>query len=80
MIRVTVEMFPQGDESRKYSLGSFDIYNQGTTMNHRRGDYGSRFYSRSGAELRRRATVLDWPRKSKPVFSLIRKMLEQAGF
>ena len=81
MIRVTVEMFPHGDENRKYSLGHFDIYNQGTSMSHLRGDYGIRFFSRSGAPLlSRTSAILDWPRKSRPVMSLVRKALEVAGF
>jgi hypothetical protein len=81
MIRVTVEMFPQGDENRKYSLGHFDIYNTGLTMNKRRGDYGVRFFSKTGADLPGRKGVIgDWPRLSRPVMSLVRKALETVGF
>lgn len=81
MVRVTVEMIPQGDLNRKYRLGSFDIYNTGTNMSKRRGDYGIRSYSKSGAELvGRKGVINDWPRLSRPVMSLVRKALETVGF
>ena len=80
MIRVTVDMWPQGDESRKYPLGSFDIINTGTGAHPAKGNYLARFYSKAGVPLQRDCNVNDWPRLSKPVLSLLRACLEKAGF
>jgi hypothetical protein len=81
MIRVTVERWPLGDSSRKYSLGYFDIINTGDHPSPvSKGNYTSRFFSRCGRPLSRCGIVTDWPRKSKPVLSLLKEILGAAGF
>lgn len=81
MIRVTVEMWPQGDAHRKYPLGYVDIWNTGTHVDAaNRGNYDSRFMSKTGRVLKRTASVVNWPRRAKPVLSLLKVILQEAGF
>lgn len=78
MIRITVDMWPGGDDRYAYRLASFDIANVGGTED--RGDYDATFYNKSGGQLRRTASIRGWARLSRPVLSLIRRILGDAGY
>lgn len=80
MIRVTLEMWPQGDPTRKYPLGHLDIINVGSNADRRRGSYTSRFFGKTNHQLVAQGDVADWPRLSRPVFSLLKTILEKAGY
>ncbi len=75
MVRVTVEMLPHGDESKRYLLGVADIANDGTgTITH--GNYVSsfRYKDRVWATL----VVRGFPRKSRNVWYLLYECLREA--
>jgi hypothetical protein len=82
MIRATIEMWPGGDESRRYPLGHINIANQCVTTVQsagRRGDYTAQVFGKSGKPIRE-ARVLGWPRLSRPVFALVWEVLTKAGY
>lgn len=87
MIVVKVEMWPQGDESRKYPLGRTYIYNAGGTA--KRADYEVRVCRKGSYDVRPRdlvegngftrvGNVKDWPRKSYNIWRLILRALRSA--
>lgn len=81
MIRITVDMWPQGDQRKAYRLAALDIINDGTNaVPSTRGNYVTRFFARNGRLTTRTSSTVDWPRTRKPVLSLVRHMLEQAGY
>jgi hypothetical protein len=81
MIRVTIELWPGGDASTPRTLGTIDIINTGDHPQHpSKGNYHSRFWASNGRRTGREATVTDHPRNGLPVFVLLRKILEKAGY
>lgn len=78
MLRVTVEMLPLGDESKKYLLGVLDIANtgQGTPT---RGTYSVRASKRGSSDTKsrpwRKSVVKDFPRKRLGVWDLLMSCL-----
>lgn len=88
MIVIKLEMWPGGDEARKYDLGRAFIWNDGRVADPRRGDYGvaiqRRGYTGSwvdvvrGQKAQRRGEVKDYPRLAYPVWRLIIRALRSA--
>ena len=78
MLRVTVELIPYGDESRKRSLAVMEIANDGT------GDYevgnytGTLHAEYTGAEGRK-GKVVQFQRRHQSVWSLIGAFLKLWG-
>lgn len=90
MIVVRLEMWPKGDESRKYELGRTYIYNAGGPgTSTRRGNYEVRVCRKgsyeidhgrlvSGEGFTRTARVLGYPRQAYNIWRLIIKALRLA--
>jgi len=87
MIVVKIEMWPKGDEARKYELGRTYVYNSGG--NAKRGDYEVRVCRKGnydvdsrdlvdGKGFTRTGTVSNWPRLSYNVWRLILRCLQAA--
>lgn len=74
MIRITCEMWPDGDERRKYLLGVMSMTNDGTGTRER-GSY--RVTLRRGRGKLRCTEVLDFPRKTSSIFQLLRWALNK---
>lgn len=78
MIRVLVELWPFGDESRKRSIGEMKIWNDGTG-DRKTGNYGFswwRLAKGSGKKCKEhRGAVTDFPRLRLNVFDLIKRCL-----
>lgn len=74
MIRVTIEMHPRGDASKKYLLGTMDIANDGGTVS--RGDYVAWARGKRG-RLWKGAAVQDFPRKRLLVWDLMFRVLRE---
>jgi hypothetical protein len=82
VIVVKVEMWPGGDESRAYELGSAVIVNDGKGTPDR-GNYTAGFHRGAGKATRRTTKfgeVKDFPRKSLNVWHLIARCLKEAGY
>lgn len=90
MIVVKLEMWPKGDESRKYELGRTYIYNDGTGGG-KRGNYEVRVCRKNkegydltsreisaGEKCTRKARLENWPRNSYNVWRLILQALRSA--
>lgn len=75
MIRVNIEMWPRGDKSRAYHLGTVEIANDGTGSGDR-GNYMVRA-ARRDSPLRdwRREAVKDFPRRSLGPYDLLLRAL-----
>jgi hypothetical protein len=80
MIRVTIEMWPGGDSTKRYPLGHINIANIGVNADQSRGDYIVKFFGRDGRELKRNVLINGWHRLTKPVFSLVLEALTQGGY
>lgn len=78
MIRVTVELDHGGRGLRVESLAEVLIDNQSLLANV--SDYRVRVYGRNGRKLNRDSTVHGHARKGKPVLTLVRRALEEAGY
>lgn len=80
MIVVTIEMWPHGEEAHKYPLGQVQIVNTGRgTASH--GFYQVDAYGKKGRKLvTRSAEIHNWPRLSRPVFSLLLHALKAMGY
>ena len=84
MIRVTVELVP-GGVGEPQVLGTCIIYNDrdDTRRNHARGSYGWRMISKSHRvtrESRVDTRIVNYPRLNLPVWCLVKRVLEQAGY
>ena len=82
MIRVTVEVVP-GGTGHPTTLGTIIIANDLATSletEGRRGSYRYRFIGRNARLLNRSGRVADWPRRSKPIWNLVHKVLTDAGY
>lgn len=88
MIVVKVEMWPGGDESKRYELGRTYIYNDGGGTG-KRGNYEVRVCRKgsftpdarkivSGKGFTRTGRVDNWPRKSYNIWRLILRCLMSA--
>lgn len=75
MIRITVDLISSLGSHRNKRLAQVDICNVGVTEDGRRGNYSVRV-----SRTARLVTVFNWPRKSKPVLSLVKRALELAGY
>ena len=79
MIRITVEMLPGGYEENKKTIASAVIYNTAEfPPGHTRGHYKARLYLRNKKKIWRTATTRNFPRKSKNVWYLLKRILEDA--
>lgn len=75
MIRVTVELVPGGIEELSEVIARAVIANDATHPDHpRRGNYNAKFGKRRTGKIRT-ATVVDFPRKSRDVWELLRRAL-----
>jgi hypothetical protein len=72
MIVVRLEMWPHGDESRKYNLASAQIVNVGGTASS--GDYLYYLFNKAGKPWRM-GTVKRFPRKRLMAFDLLFRVL-----
>jgi hypothetical protein len=62
MLRITIELLPHGDESRKQHLGTIEIANVGGTQT--RGNYRVRLSKRGKPkQLWKEGSVNEFPRK-----------------
>ena len=69
MINIPINLWPYGDDMREKSLGRIVIVNDGTgTVD--RGNYYVRIFDGNNRMIRE-GRVIDWPRKSRPVFELV---------
>lgn len=76
MIRVTIELFPHGDETRKRTLGSADIWNDGSG-DISTGNYGYRIRGKDGRVFRV-GTVTGFRRLSASAWQLLALALRDA--
>lgn len=76
MIRVTVEIFPYGDESRRRKLAHLDIANDGTG-DHVIGNYKYRAYNEAGS-LWKSGTLTGFKRSRYTVLWLLALVLRSA--
>lgn len=75
MIRVTIEMLPRGDETKKYHMGTIDIANDGTGTAER-GNYKVKLAGFKSPHSRwREGAVRDFPRKSRGPYDLLLRAL-----
>lgn len=75
MLRVTIEMVPRGEESKKYHMGTVEIANDGMGTAER-GNYKVRLAGFKSASSRwRTGAVLDFPRKSRGPYDLLLRAL-----
>ena len=81
MIRITIEMWPHGDETRKYPLGAINIANLGDSPDPGLGNYRADFFGKDGRPLPKRRTLIKgWPRLRESVFALVNEALARAGY
>lgn len=83
MIVVKVEMWPHGDESKAYELGSAVIVNQGGRAGDTHGNYTAGFHRGKGTATERTTKFADvehFPRKRLNVWHLIARCLKEAGY
>lgn len=78
MIRVTVEMLPHGDESKKYTLGTMEIDNDGTGAL-REGNYEGVLHAEYTASAGRMGRVRGFNRQKQSVWSLVGAFLKLWG-
>lgn len=79
MIVVKVEMWPHGDESRKYRLGEMRIANDGTGSQGT-GSYDAVMLGKRGRRLGRTPVkIAGFPRLRKDVWHLVALVLKAAG-
>jgi len=77
MIRVTVEILPFGDEARRRTIASMDIWNDGSgTIEN--GNYEGIIYT-DDSSVFRRARVVNYSRLTHPVWSLVGTFLRLFG-
>lgn len=79
MIVIRIEMWPLGDRAARYTLGTIHVINDGTG-DVKRGNYYARFFGKKGPLRSRNVVVSGWPRLARPVFSLLKRVLEEARF
>lgn len=77
MLRVTIELVPHGDESRKSTLATAIIANDGTG-DATTGNYDARFYDKSGTKLWKGAKVTGFPRRRRLPWDLLQRALNIA--
>ena len=80
MIVVKVELWPLGDESRKKEIGRMLISNDvaTTAQDPNRGSYNVRVMRRGTTDkVQKTAKVEDYPRKSYPIWELVRRALNK---
>ena len=78
MIRVTIELLPRGDESRKRTLGVLNIANDGTGTK-QVGNYQGTLHAEYTAPNGQNGKVLNFNRQSQSVWSLVGAFLKMFG-
>mgnify|MGYP003647222753 CR=1 FL=1 len=78
MIRVTIELLPKGDESRKRQLGTMEIVND-ATGNDGVGNYNGTLHAEYTDEEGRTGRVMKFNRRGQSVWSLIGAFLKLWG-
>lgn len=78
MIRVTVEMIPQGSEERKRTLATMEIANDGTGDQFT-GHYNGTLHAEYTVSSGRKGRVINFNRKGQSVWSLIGAFLKMWG-
>lgn len=78
MIRVTVELLPNGSEDGKRTLGTLDIAND-TTGDESIGNYSGTLHAEYTDEAGRRGWVRGFKRQDQSVWSLIGSFLKLWG-
>lgn len=76
MIRVVIELWPHGDESRKRLLASADIGNDGTGSPEV-GNYVYRLRNKAGA-IWKKGHITGFPRQRATAWRLLRLILNDA--
>lgn len=81
MLRVTIDLIPRGDESRKKTLATADIWNDGTGSV-TTGNYGATLFVHQTADGKpkkwRTAFVNGFPRISRGPWDLLQLVLKDA--
>lgn len=75
MVVIKVEMWPHGDESRKYSLASATIANIGGDVT--TGDYEYKLFNKAGG-FWKAGFIKGFPRKRLMAFDLLYRALKEA--
>jgi hypothetical protein len=79
MVVVKVELWRQGNPEDVVNLATVHIANVGGTRT--KGNYECRFFGRHGRRIPARDVLhFGFARLSKPALSLVRRVLEQAGY
>lgn len=76
MIKVIIELWPRGDESRKSVLGEIDICNDGKSKNPRIGNYNARLKKFGGKGTWKSGNVSGFPRKALGPYDLLYRILK----
>lgn len=73
MIVIRVEMWPHGNQERKYHLGSAIITNTGALGNGPRGNYEVQLSGKKGAKIEggKIGKVENWARRQRNIWELI---------
>lgn len=84
MLRVIIELWPHGSFEHKRTLAVMDIFNDGSGTE-TRGNYGYRVYRKGTADgfvsrmpVSHSGRVTNYPRKSYPVWILLKRVLAVA--
>lgn len=85
MLRIIIELWPQGSYENKRTIGVMDIYNDGSGTE-RRGNYGYRVFKRRATvdgfsarlPISREGRIKNYPRKSYSVWILVKRVLQDA--
>lgn len=84
MLRVIIEIWPRGSYEHKRTLAVMDIANDGSGSE-ARGNYVYRVYKRGTADgfpsrmpISRSGRITNYPRKSYPVWVLLKRILADA--
>lgn len=81
MIRITVELISANDKSRDAVLGIMEIANDGRSSSTKYGDYNGRILRKPVFKnIVREGRVENHNRISKPIWSLVAKMLNNMGY
>ena len=75
MIRIQIDMWPHGDEKRKYNLGEIRIANVGGTET--QGAYIFSLTKRDGGKWKSGILEGEFPRKRLGVYDLLFRVLRQ---
>lgn len=77
MIRVTIELFPHGNENKKLKIAQVDIANDGSGTD-TRGNYWAKLYGRGSMRVIQTVEVKDFPRKRLHAMDLLYRVMKAA--